>query len=106
MTAATVADALVERLVERLDRYRVFVSRAAAGELLQAESAEELSQIMGTLRLPPYAWRRDVRLWARARSARQYSREELALLHPHLFADAAEWVKGHVRAIGHRGARP
>lgn len=98
-STSSVTAAQAERLAERLTTYRKYVQRAAAGERLHAENAEELDRIMQTLGLPGYAWRRDVRAMARAGGSGRCSPVELQLLHPHLFDEPSTWVRDRIRAV-------
>lgn len=99
MKKARVATVQAEWLAERLATYRTYVSRAAAGQPLRAESPDELGQLMQALGLPPYAWRRDVQATAQARSGSSLSCEELVLFYPHLFDEPGRWVDERIRAV-------
>ncbi len=81
-----------ELLEQQLNTYRAIVAAAARGERLRPDQCDELRIVMLTLRLPGYAFRRDVRAVAGAETAGLYRRLELAAFHPHLFTPA-EWLR-------------
>ena len=49
-----------KRLREKLERYRAYVSKAAAGAQLPEEELSEVLELLEALELPQYAWDRDV----------------------------------------------
>lgn len=105
-TATSVGDVLAERMAARLRMYRNCVARAARGESIPAEEADELPKIMYAMGLPSFAFRRDVRAWAGSDTARGYRRQELELNHPHLFDEVETWVRDRAQAVARRGGRP
>lgn len=97
--ATSVAAVTAERMAERLRLYRECVARVARHEGVPREAVEELRKAMAALGLPSFAFRRDVRAWAEAGTARGYRRAELALNHPHLFDEPDAWVRDRIRAV-------
>lgn len=103
--ATSVAAVLAERMAERLRLYRNCIARVARGEGVPREEAVELRKAMTALGLPSFAFRRDVRAWVEASTARGYRRAELGVLHPHLFTEADAWVRDRVRSVAKQGGR-
>lgn len=96
-------------LADDLNTYRASVAAAARGERLRPDQCVELQLAMRALRLPSFAFRRDVRALAGADTARGYRRAELLVNHPHLF-DPEQWLRDRQAerdraAAGGRGAR-
>ena len=92
-----------DQLVEQLRVYRQAVQLAARGERLSFHQVEDARFAMHALRLPSHAWRRDVRAVLVAPRADTHRRLELALGHPHLWADAKAWAR---EELARRGASP
>ena len=56
----TFAEVASAKMAETLTKYRAFVARAAAGESLDAEELGQVLESLAYLRLPEFAWDRDV----------------------------------------------
>jgi hypothetical protein len=56
----TFAEVAAAKMADTLTRYRTFVTRAAGGESLNAEELDKVLELLAYLRLPEYAWTRDV----------------------------------------------
>lgn len=57
---ATFAEVASAKMAATLTKYRAFVSRAAAGESLTPDELGQVLEALAYLRLPEYAWERDV----------------------------------------------
>lgn len=102
----SVAGVLADRTIERVKAYRNYVARAARGEWLQREDAEDARKAMRHLGLPSFAWRRDLAAYREATTAQGYRLDELRLNHPHLFDEPGAWVSDRTNAIARqRGGR-
>lgn len=93
MTATTVAGVIEDQLADHVREYRQFVLRAVRREQFTAADVAEVGKLLRHLGLPGYAWRRDRAAAAESATARGHRLAELAVLHPHLFDDPAEWVR-------------
>ena len=57
---ATFAEIAAAKMADTLTKYRDYVARAAGGESLDAGELEKVLELLAYLRLPEYAWTRDV----------------------------------------------
>jgi len=57
---ATFAEIAARKMRETIEQYRGFVQRAASGEELNAEDFDRVLEALAYMRLPEYAWTRDV----------------------------------------------
>lgn len=90
----SVADILLDRVVERLGRYRELVGQAASGFVLSHDEADEVDRLLRELELPSWCLRRDVDATRNMGAAETEHRQlELAWLYPHLFAEARQWAQ-------------
>ena len=94
LSAPTYSELMVEVAAGRVRQYRELIRRAAAGWTLTRNDGEEVSRLLLQLELPAWSFPRDVAA-ARAfwEAATEHRMQELAWLHPHLFADPHTWAK-------------
>lgn len=93
-SAPTVAEILLERVVDRLEQYRGYVHRSASGWALSREEADDIEKLLRELELPSWSLRRDVdalrNMWAAETDHRKL---ELAWMFPHLFSAGRQWAE-------------
>jgi hypothetical protein len=94
VVAPSLADLVLDRVVEQLGRYREIVQRAASGWTLTEPEAQEAGKLLELLELPTWCLRRDVGA-VRAMYAEDNERRRLELLwvYPHLFGDRRQWAE-------------
>ena len=57
---ATFAEIAARKMTETLEQYRGYVQRSASGEKLSADDLDRVLEALAYMRLPEYAWDRDV----------------------------------------------
>lgn len=98
----SVGAVLAEHMVGRLVEYRRIVAAAARGEAINGKDAGMAEKHLRWFGLPAYAFARDVRAAAAARTATGHCLRELEWNHPHVFTDPDAWVRERVEAARRR----